>query len=70
MCSAALEAGVPDWFTDCSPEQTRLVRVLSNPAVEPAFHDSIQVQWDKAKLKAAVFYDEADAALLMDILQE
>jgi len=69
-CKDALSKDVPSWFTITSKEQQRLAKVIESGSTKPTYHDSVQMVWDKAMMKAAVFYTRADAALLMDILQE
>lgn len=48
---------VPEWFCATSKDMERLAKVLQSGLVDPLVHTSVQVLWDKATLKAAVFND-------------
>jgi len=57
----ALESNEPpEWFYNTSKDMDRLGRVLKSVLVDPLVHTSVQVLWDKATIKAAVFNDTSE----------
>lgn len=58
-CTDALKEDTPDWFTNSSKDQERVVKVLRHDSLFPTQNDGVRMVWD-AKLKTAVFKPECD----------
>jgi len=46
---------LPFWFLSKTGDQKRLIKALNDPETSPTSHDSVQVVWDRDRLKDAVF---------------
>eukprot|EP00930_Biecheleria_cincta_P040605 TRINITY_DN27815_c0_g1_i1.p1 TRINITY_DN27815_c0_g1~~TRINITY_DN27815_c0_g1_i1.p1 ORF type:complete len:569 (+),score=126.62 TRINITY_DN27815_c0_g1_i1:70-1707(+) len=68
MCTDALKADTPEWFTASSKDQERVRKVLQHESLAPTQNDGVRMIWDKQKLKTAVF--KPDDAMLKNIFDD